>query len=741
MNMQTRAKTWGRPWVPWIVLAVALACTGAVSYQLHTNALAQERQVFENSVNQMAAALTDRLNNQITLLQTTAGFFAGSPAPPSGEFRRFVNHLQLEVHYPGVVCLGFASSVPRGSQGNTPSGPANDDGLSFTVTRVAPDGDRRSELAGWNLASDPRIRSVMVRARDTASVAITPELYGTTRAQLDDGHVFAFLPVFDGYTAPESPEERAGRLSGFAFLVLNTDGLLRRAFPYTSRHGYSIALYDAENGGEPLLETHSDNLASQKPRYETRAEIPVPGRAWVLDVKRWPADRLAATFGLGAYAAILGSLVSLLLFGILWIQVAARAASERYAEDHRRSEERLRVLNETLEQRVGERTAEAEQRTAQLRAMALQLTEVEQEERRRLAQILHDDLQQMLVAGRLRIDRVMRSLTNDENKEDLTYADELLAQAIQTARSLSVDLSPPILRERGLAPALDWLARKMQTEHGLTVYQEIEEDAAPDAEEAKHFIIQAVRELLFNVVKHAGVTEAWVSLRVDGPDLEVEVRDNGDGFKPVSEPDDTRPEEHFGLASIRHRIDLFGGESCVDSVPGSGTRVSFRIPRHVGENAGPDTVVTSAPDKTAPPKKAGPEPVISADNAVHHKIRVLLVDDHKIVRQGLAGLLSGESDIELVGEASDGVDALDKVREVHPDVVVMDITMPRMNGIEATRHITVEHPGIRVIGLSMHEKDDMEMAIRAAGAETYLSKDGASTALVDAIRGVAEVAE
>ena len=113
---------------------------------------------------------------------------------------------------------------------------------------------------------------------------------------------------------------------------------------------------------------------------------------------------------------------------------------------------------------------------------------------------------------------------------------------------------------------------------------------------------------------------------------------------------------------------------------------------------------------------------------------MLLADDHEIVRQGLVGILQIEPDIEVVGEAADGEDAVELARKLQPDVVIMDVTMPRMTGIEATQLIRRELPKTRVIGLSMHAESDMAEAMRAAGAFAYLTKGGPSEDLIAAIR-------
>jgi NarL family two-component system response regulator LiaR len=116
------------------------------------------------------------------------------------------------------------------------------------------------------------------------------------------------------------------------------------------------------------------------------------------------------------------------------------------------------------------------------------------------------------------------------------------------------------------------------------------------------------------------------------------------------------------------------------------------------------------------------------------RIRVALVDDHMVMRQGLAGLLRAEPDMEIVGEASDGGAAVNLVRDIRPDVVLMDVTMPGMDGIQATRIIHQEIPNVKIIGLSMFEEGEQAVAMREAGAVDYLTKCGPSDAVISAIR-------
>jgi two-component system response regulator NreC len=118
------------------------------------------------------------------------------------------------------------------------------------------------------------------------------------------------------------------------------------------------------------------------------------------------------------------------------------------------------------------------------------------------------------------------------------------------------------------------------------------------------------------------------------------------------------------------------------------------------------------------------------------KIRVFVADDHLILREGIASLLEKVPDIEIVGEADDGAEAVEKVERLMPDVVLMDITMPGLNGLEATRQIKQKHPGIKVLILTMHETDQYLAGMLQAGASGYVVKSTATSELISAIRAV-----
>ena len=362
------------------------------------------------------------------------------------------------------------------------------------------------------------------------------------------------------------------------------------------------------------------------------------------------------------------------------------------------------------------------ERSEQLRALASELTLAEHRERRRVAGILHDDLQQYLVGAKMRVASFQRG-TEEELRRTAVEVEELINQSIEVTRSLTRELSPPVLYEGGLVPALEWLGRWMQEKHGLKVDLTTEESVTAETEDVRVLLFQTVRELLFNVVKHAQVTTVSVHVsRLDGQ-IQIVVSDNGVGFDPAQLRHAGSSWSGFGLFSIRERLDLLGGRMEVESAPGKGSR--FRLVAPLGSTMGEAT-------RKASPAAGGREPRRFIAKA--KKIRVLLVDDHVILRQGVIQLLNAEPDIEVVGEATEGRAVVWLARQLLPDVVIMDVSLPGMNGMQATRAIRAALPEVQVIGLSMFEDKELGEAMREAGAVSYVSKMGPSNALIAAIR-------
>ena len=240
-------------------------------------------------------------------------------------------------------------------------------------------------------------------------------------------------------------------------------------------------------------------------------------------------------------------------------------------------EDELRRARDELELRVAERTAALEAQAAQLRALASELTLAEQRERQRLAQMLHDELQQLLVAAKFRVG-LLRRVDDHTVGRTCQELQGILDECVAASRALTSELSPPVLQSGGLLPGLEWLSRWMVEKHGLTVLVEADGPAVPASEAVNLLLFQSVRELLFNTVKHAQVTTARVAVQHSDGYVTLIVSDSGVGFDPQAVPLHARG--GFGLFSIRERLEFLGGRMEVVSAPGHGCRTTLSAPLH-----------------------------------------------------------------------------------------------------------------------------------------------------------------
>ncbi|HTP59288.1 MAG TPA: response regulator, partial [Spirochaetia bacterium] len=370
-----------------------------------------------------------------------------------------------------------------------------------------------------------------------------------------------------------------------------------------------------------------------------------------------------------------------------------------------------------------------EQRTMLLRSLASALVQTEERERRRIGGVLHDQLQQLLAGARFGLESLRSTDTQEDLSSTIDKIDEMLKRGLDVSRSLTTELSPPIQYDAELESIMEWLVAWAAERFGLRVSLEAEQGVRVESEEVRMLLFRSVQELLFNVAKHSGVKEARIETARADTEVRVTVRDAGKGFDVSATRLKGGSRGGFGLFSLHERLEALGGAVAIESAPGKGSSFTIRV--SVSPSAPPQTGQDMPRPVTPAAAKARgkcPEPSLSGAP----RVRVLLVDDHLVVRQGLAMVLSGEPDIEIVGEASDGPSAIELARRLRPDVVTMDVGLPGMNGVEATRLLHGELPDIAIIGLSMFE--DQGDAMRAAGAVGYLSKAGASTNLLATIR-------
>jgi len=225
--------------------------------------------------------------------------------------------------------------------------------------------------------------------------------------------------------------------------------------------------------------------------------------------------------------------------------------------EQKRAEEQLRAYEE------------------QLRSLASQLSLVEERERRRIAVELHDRIGQALAISRIKLD-MLRASSGSGVAGQIEEIRGLVDQTIQDTRSLSFELSPPVLYDLGLEAAIEWLGSQIEQQHKIRVTLESDHQSSQPEEALRVLLFTAVRELLVNIVKHAGAASVTISIRRRDNEIVVSVADDGVGFD-VGKAHVGRT-GGFGLFSIRERLHGLGGRLVVDSRPGSGTKATLVAP-------------------------------------------------------------------------------------------------------------------------------------------------------------------
>lgn len=211
-----------------------------------------------------------------------------------------------------------------------------------------------------------------------------------------------------------------------------------------------------------------------------------------------------------------------------------------------------------------------------IRLLAAELTRVEQEERHRISQLLHDDLQQRLFAVKAQLAFLKDVNLSADTYRELDEIQASLSESIAITRNLSIDLSPIVLHGEGLAQAITWLAFRMKEQYGLHINVNAKDDFSHLDQHFRTLLFQAIREMLFNVVKHAGILEATVTLeQVDGRGR-ITVGDHGKGFDVDAIMKDGKAAH--GLFIIRDRLNLMGCQMEIRSKSDHGTQIVIDIP-------------------------------------------------------------------------------------------------------------------------------------------------------------------
>jgi PAS domain S-box-containing protein len=369
-----------------------------------------------------------------------------------------------------------------------------------------------------------------------------------------------------------------------------------------------------------------------------------------------------------------------------------------------------------------------------LRQLSARLLQLQDEERRHIARDLHDvtgqklAVQSMALAGVL--SRNSGNLDPDSHRalsESLEWNKEVAAEI----RTLSYLLHPPLLDELGLSSAVRWYIAGFTNRTGIAVETDIPHDLqrlSPDAEVA---IFRVLQESLTNVHRYAESSKACIRMKATANEIKIEIEDFGKGIKTSKLNSKNVPEVRLGVGiqGMTERMRQLGGKLEITSHPNHGTLVAATMPLSGAQAFLPAQTSSGLMPSSSP---VGAELPGLLGGTV--KKRILIADDHEMLRRGVRNTLQTELDLEICGEAVDGQDVVEKVKTLQPDLVILDINMPVLNGLVAVRQILRYRPQTKVLVFSVHDSDQTIQEVHAAGAHGFISKGKDAQDLLRVVR-------
>jgi PAS domain S-box-containing protein len=369
-----------------------------------------------------------------------------------------------------------------------------------------------------------------------------------------------------------------------------------------------------------------------------------------------------------------------------------------------------------------------------LRQLSGRLLQLQDEERRRIARDLHDVTGQKIAFLSMSLDRLGR-LTESrkpEVKETLEESRDMVRKIGEEIRTLSYLLHPPLLDESGLASAVRWYAEGFQRRSGIVLSVNIAPGLGRLSTEVETALFRVVQESLTNVHRYSGSVDAEIKIFTAAGQVQLEVADHGKGIEAgtVRAPIEGIASLGVGIPGMRERLRQLGGQLEVD-FGRNGTRVFASVPFKNLEPEFSDVAEYSgSADERGMPRDT--ETTTNGDT----RRRILIADDHEVMRRGVRGLLESHSEWAVCGEAFEGKEAVTKSRELRPDLIIMDINMPGLTGIDAAQQIRRENPSAKILFFSVHESVQTVREVVNAGAQGYVAKSRAGHDLVDAVRNV-----
>lgn len=361
-----------------------------------------------------------------------------------------------------------------------------------------------------------------------------------------------------------------------------------------------------------------------------------------------------------------------------------------------------------------------------LRQLSARLLQLQDEERRRIARDLHDITGQKIVVLSMALDRLARcpDLQDPEAKETLRESREIVSKIGEETRTLSYLLHPPLLDECGLDSAVRWYAEGFEKRSGIKLNVDIPQDLGRLPTELETALFRVMQESMTNVHRYSGSKTADIRVRIVSGEVRLEIVDFGKGVKTKSAKEAMEGSAPLGVGipGMRERLHQLGGRLDVD-FGREGTRVMASLPVRKKATAAQDLQPEAALETQVP-----------TDGDARR--RILIADDHEMMRRGLRGLIESHQEWAVCGEAVEGDEAVRKSAELNPDLVIMDINMPGLSGIDAAVKIRKENASTRILFFTVHDSDQVLQEIVDVGAQGYVAKSRAGQDLVEAVHAV-----
>jgi signal transduction histidine kinase/FixJ family two-component response regulator len=376
--------------------------------------------------------------------------------------------------------------------------------------------------------------------------------------------------------------------------------------------------------------------------------------------------------------------------------------------------------------KVVETTLTLQKYEESVQSLSARLLQLQDQERRRIARELHDTSGQDLAVMLMSLSQINRKLqengAGDDIRRALADTMELARKVEKQIRTLSYVMHPPLLDELGLGAALRWYAEGFMKRTGIEVEVAAPETAPRLTPERETGLFRVVQECLANVLRHSGSERARIRLHFSKGAAEVSIRDYGKGI-PTGRLEGTGKGQSLGvgIAGMRERLQQLSGNLEIHS-SSKGTLVLARVPMDVQKST---AVETEAPVLA--------QPTATQDDTPR---RILVADDHDVTRRGILSLLQNEPDLKVCGEARDGVEATAKAWELRPDLVLLDLTMPRVGGFGAIKRIREASRETKILVFTTHSYTHLMSTLRAAGCDGYVSKSKPPEELLKGIRAV-----